>query len=231
MYEEQFAGAYITSPQQAEQNAAVQMRAMGFTDAVVTANGADGGIDVLSSSALAQVKWRGGAVSRPDVQQLFGARGSDFGKALLFFAASDYSQPAVEYADQHSIALFIYHPTGQLEPRNPYAAALLGAAATTGWVGSYGAPLNPAGSSQHRGGAVVHQRSAPPRQGFFRRHWRLIGLVIFTLGTIGALIGTFDPDEARGETHAGNFGNFVVGIGLTVLFWYLHRTHRDRRAQ
>ncbi|MGS2811525.1 restriction endonuclease [Nocardia sp. MW-W600-9] len=113
-------------PQQAEQNAAVQMRAMGFTDAVVTANGADGGIDVLSSSALARVKWRGGAVSRPDVQQLFGARGSEFGKALLFFAASDYSQPAVEYADQHSIALLIYHPTGQVEPRNPYAAALLG---------------------------------------------------------------------------------------------------------
>ncbi|WP_083885590.1 restriction endonuclease [Nocardia thailandica] len=82
--------------------------------------GADGGIDVRSSVALAQVKWRGGAVSRPDVQQLFGAHGSDFGKALLFFAASDYSQPAVEYADRHSIALFVYHPTVQIEPRNPY---------------------------------------------------------------------------------------------------------------
>ncbi|WP_084476151.1 restriction endonuclease [Nocardia ignorata] len=65
---------------------------------VVTANGADGSIDVLSSSALAQVKWRGGAVSRPDVQQFFGTRGNDCGKALLYFAASDYSQPAVGIA-------------------------------------------------------------------------------------------------------------------------------------
>ncbi|MFF5037394.1 restriction endonuclease [Nocardia salmonicida] len=227
MYGEQFAGAYITSPQQAEHNAAVQMRAMGFSDATVTANGADGGIDVRSGTALAQVKWRGGAVSRPDVQQLFGARGSDFGKALLFFAASDYSQPAVEYADQHRIALFVYHPTGQVEPRNLYAASLLGSGG--GWAGTFGAPVNPSNFSQHRA-AMVQQRPAAP-QGFFRRHWRLLGLVVFALGTTGGLIGTFDPDETRGETHAGNFGAFVLCAALTILFWYLYRNHRDRRTQ
>lgn len=116
-------------------------------------------------------------------------------KALLFFAASDYSQPAVEYADQHSISLFVYRPTGQIEPRNPYAATLLGAGG--GWAGAYRAPMSPAGFSQHRG-AMMQQRPVPAQHGFFLRHWRLIGLILFALGSTGGFVGIFDPDETRG---------------------------------
>ncbi len=116
---------YITTPQEAEANAALRMRKLGFTDARVTAGGADGGIDVRSSAALAQVKWRGGMVGRPELQALFGARGSDFSKQLLFFAASGYSQHAVEYADHSQIALFVYEPTGTLVPKNQHATRIL----------------------------------------------------------------------------------------------------------
>lgn len=116
---------YIQTGQDAELNAAQRMRELGFADAQVTAGGADCGIDVHSSTALAQVKWRGGMAGRPELQALFGARGSDFSKQLLFFAASDYSQHAVEYAEHYRIALFVYDPTGTLAPKNQHAALLL----------------------------------------------------------------------------------------------------------
>lgn len=105
------------------------------------------------------------------------------------------------------------------------------AAAAGGGAGFYSAPLNPAGLSRHRGGAAIQPRPAPSQQGFFRRQWRLIGLVIFALGAFGGILGTLDPDETRGETHLGNFGAFVLCTGLTVLFWYLYRTHRDCRTR
>lgn len=116
---------HIHTAQEAEVNAAVRMRELGFVDARVTAAGPDGGIDVSSSRALAQVKWRGGMVGRQDLQALYGARGQDISKKLLFFAASDYSKPAIDYADRNQIALFIYEPIGTLVARNKCAATLV----------------------------------------------------------------------------------------------------------
>lgn len=118
---------YIRTFQDAERNAALRMRDLGFVDAKLTSDGADGGVDVVSVRALAQVKWRGAAVSRDELQKLFGARGSCFDRQLLFFAASEYSKPAVEYANAYAIALFIYEPYGELVPRNPVAAQLASA--------------------------------------------------------------------------------------------------------
>lgn len=106
---------YIITPHQAELNAAAKMREMGYTDAQATTGGSDGGIDVRSSAALAQVKWRGGVVGRPDLQNLYGARGSDTSKALLFFSASGFSKQATEYANQVGIELWVYDPTGAVE--------------------------------------------------------------------------------------------------------------------
>ncbi|MGY0502192.1 HipA domain-containing protein [Nocardia sp. FBN12] len=118
---------YIRTYQEAERNAAARMQELGFVDAEVTAAGADGGVDIRATTALAQVKWRGAAVSRNEVQKLFGARGSAFYKRLLFFAASEYSMHAIAYADEHRIALFIYEPNGALVPRNHTAAELTSA--------------------------------------------------------------------------------------------------------
>lgn len=116
---------YIRTFDQAEQNAALQMRALGYTDARVTPPGADKGIDVLSSTAVAQVKWRGAQVSRPDLHRLYGARGSRHHLDMLFFAASKYSGPAIEYANGVDIALFVYSPTGELDPVNRSAQRMV----------------------------------------------------------------------------------------------------------
>lgn len=102
---------YITTPHEAELNAAEVMRAWGYGDAVATTGGADGGIDVRSSGALAQVKWKGGVTGRPDVQRLYGARGNG-GEQLFFFSASGYSEQAVAYADEVGVGLWTYEPTG-----------------------------------------------------------------------------------------------------------------------
>lgn len=116
---------YIRTFQDAERNAALKMRSMGFVDADVTTYGADGGIDVRADGALAQVKWSGAAVTRDELQKLFGARGCSFTQQLLFFAASAYSKPAVEYANRHGIAIFVYEPHGGLIARNLVAASLI----------------------------------------------------------------------------------------------------------
>ncbi|PPJ02256.1 restriction endonuclease [Nocardia cyriacigeorgica] len=116
---------YIKTFAQAEQNAARQMRALGYTDARVTPPGPDGGIDVLSSTAVAQVKWRGAQVSRPDLHRLYGARGGRHHLDMLFFAASKYSRPAIQYANEVDIALFEYSPTGELDPVNRSAQRII----------------------------------------------------------------------------------------------------------
>ncbi len=107
--------AYITNAHQAELNAAKIMREqLGYIDAHATTGGSDGGIDVRSRRAYAQVKWRGGLAGRPDLQKLVGSRGRETDKALLFFAASGYSKQAVAYAKYMGIALYTYEPTGKI---------------------------------------------------------------------------------------------------------------------
>jgi len=116
---------YITSAEDAEENAAEKMRVMGFTDAQVTGPGPDGGIDVWSRKAVAQVKWRSAQTGRPELQRLYGARGDNHHQKLLFFTASGYSQAAIEYAKSVKIALFTYDPLGELTPHNKRARKLL----------------------------------------------------------------------------------------------------------
>ena len=57
---------------EAEEQAAQHMRSMGFPNPHVTANGSDGGIDVDSSGAIAQVKLHSAPVGRHMIQQLVG---------------------------------------------------------------------------------------------------------------------------------------------------------------
>ncbi|NKR65278.1 hypothetical protein GS491_26650 [Rhodococcus hoagii] len=115
----------IATPYDAEVNAATQMRAMGFTDATVTAAGADGGIDVHASNAVAQVKLHGKPTGRPDLQRLYGARGGNHAKAMLFFTMAGYTTAAVEYADQVEMALFTYSLDGTIRASNRTAIGLL----------------------------------------------------------------------------------------------------------
>lgn len=109
---------YIDTPRKAELNAESKMREWNYVDAKATAVGADAGIDVWSSRALAQVKFEGAVAGRPALQLLVGARKHDESKELFFFSATGYSRQALEYADEMSIALFKYDALGQVTAVN-----------------------------------------------------------------------------------------------------------------
>ncbi len=220
---------YIQTAQDAELNAAQRMRELGFADAQVTAGGADGGIDVHSSTALAQVKWRGGMAGRPELQALFGARGSDFSKQLLFFAASDYSQHAVEYAEHYRIALFVYDPTGTLAPKNRHAALLLN-----------GGHFNLVGRSPQSGLLLQMSNS---KQGFWSRkawpflenvawpfvkvHWRILGAIGFTIGIISGISITVSPDP--GQDRIDGVLTLAACLIGAPIFWWLSLTEYSRK--
>ncbi|MFC9767620.1 restriction endonuclease [Rhodococcus jostii] len=110
---------YITTPEAAERNAAARMRELGYADARVTGRGADGGVDVVSDRAVAQVKQESYQTGRPALQRLYGARGEDRSRDLLFFSAAGYSRQAVAYAGTVGIALFTYDVLGRIAAANP----------------------------------------------------------------------------------------------------------------
>ncbi|TKV28562.1 restriction endonuclease [Arthrobacter sp. NamB2] len=116
----------IRTWQDAEENAAEWMRYMGHPDARVTNGGADGGIDVASQRAVAQVKREAVAAGSPLIQRFYGAAAArgDF-QYKLFFSGSGYSKAAYESAGRLGIALFDYHLDGWIEPANAPAEALL----------------------------------------------------------------------------------------------------------
>lgn len=97
----------ITTPREAELNAAELMRGWGYLDARATPVGADAGIDIWSRQALAEVKFEIKPSGRPYMQKLYGARKG--GKQhLYFFTASGYSQAAIDYANEIGISLYLY---------------------------------------------------------------------------------------------------------------------------
>ena len=115
----------IDTWQKAEQNAAAWMRYWGFKDAKVTQGGADGGVDVRSRRAIAQVKHEAALVGRPVVQRLAGARGSNYDLALFFFSGVGFTRGAIEFADEVDMALFKYSLSGARSPANRSARAFL----------------------------------------------------------------------------------------------------------
>ncbi len=112
--------AVLTDFHQAELNAAKAMRSWGFVDAVATTGGADGGLDVRSARALAQVKWRSGKTGRPEVQQLYGARAAG-NHQLFFFSKSGYTNEARAYAESVGVALFVIDAAGGVVAANRHA--------------------------------------------------------------------------------------------------------------
>lgn len=97
---------------------------LGFLDAVVTPGGVDAGIDVIATSAAAQVKhYTDKLVGAPEIQQ---ARGAAFSvQSVLFYALSGYTPVAVSAATNAHVALFTYSVYGDVEPANELAIDLI----------------------------------------------------------------------------------------------------------
>lgn len=108
--------------QAAEVFAADYLKRAGYSDARTTGRGTDGGVDVRGTGVLAQVKHHAKPVGRPDLQRLYGARGSDM-HALYFFALSGFSPQAIAYAREHNIGLLKYDRFGNAAAVTPVAFA------------------------------------------------------------------------------------------------------------
>lgn len=113
----------IRSARDAELVAAEWMAFMGFTHVQPTAVGADGGVDVVSDEAVAQVKAEMKPVGRPAVQQHHGVA-TALGKQALFFSLAGYSEQARTFAHDQGIALYSFDLQGDPEPVNATARAL-----------------------------------------------------------------------------------------------------------
>ncbi|MGW3938363.1 restriction endonuclease [Streptomyces phaeochromogenes] len=117
----------IREARDAELIAAEWMRYLGFDDAVATIVGTDGGIDVVSARAVAQVKLEGKATGRPVVQQLHGVAVRE-DKIGVFFSAAGYTPQARTWAQTSGTVLFRFDHQGAVEPVNVVAHELLAAA-------------------------------------------------------------------------------------------------------
>ncbi|MEU5525165.1 restriction endonuclease [Streptomyces sp. NPDC047860] len=117
----------IREARDAELIAVEWMRYLGFDDAVATPVGADGGIDVVSTRAVAQVKMEGKPTGRPVVQQLHGVAIHE-DKTGVFFSLAGYTTHARNWAQTSGIVLFRFDHQGAAEPVNAIAHELLAAA-------------------------------------------------------------------------------------------------------
>jgi Restriction endonuclease/Protein of unknown function (DUF2510) len=114
----------IRTPRDAEEAAARYMRYLGFADADVTSEGADGGIDVRSEQAVAQVKAHMTPVGRPDLQKLYGVQTVEKRQGL-FFSLMHYTPNALAWAETVGMPLFRFDMAGQPEPVNAAAKVLV----------------------------------------------------------------------------------------------------------
>ena len=159
----------IRSPDDAEQVAAEWMRHLGFDDARCTAPGTDGGVDVRSRGAVAQVKAQLAPVGRPELQALYGVARSE-GRQPLFFSLMSYTAAALGWADEVGMALFRFDHAGMVEAVNGAGQAMLMAA---GGPGLLLPPAWPVRLSDRAGRAAV----ARERRGLlFAERVALVGL-------------------------------------------------------
>ena len=110
----------LRTPRDAETAARDWMIAWDHFDACLTREGADAGIDVDSSDAVAQVKAQTQPTGRPDVQRLSGVASVE-GKAGYFFSIAGFTDEAQEWAERANIALFSFDLTGEPTPVNQVA--------------------------------------------------------------------------------------------------------------
>lgn len=99
------------------------MRGAGYGDAKATGAGPDGGIDVASRRAVAQVKFEAHQVGRPHLQRFVGAA-VHMDRERLFFTGTGYTSGARQYADEVGVALFTYAVDGSVTPVNSRAEQL-----------------------------------------------------------------------------------------------------------
>ena len=92
---------------QAEHLCAEWLSHLGEENASVTRAGSDGGIDIVSSRCVAQVKNYRGSVGVVPVRELVGVASVD-GRFPVFFTSGQYTRAALQFAEDARVYLFRY---------------------------------------------------------------------------------------------------------------------------
>lgn len=102
------------------------MSYLGASEAVVTPERRDGGVDVRSRDFVAQVKnLQNEQVGVAVVRQLYGVAASEHRRAL-FFSSSGYTRDALAFARENDVALFVVrYREGRLVPHGSLAQQYL----------------------------------------------------------------------------------------------------------
>lgn len=116
----EFQPRLIRSYKDAEIAAADWLKAIGLANVRVTPPGADGGVDVVSDQAVAQVKAEMVPIGRPVVQQVAGIASVDQKHGAVFSLAG-FTQEAATWADVAGVSLFRFDLQGIPEPMNRHA--------------------------------------------------------------------------------------------------------------
>jgi hypothetical protein len=93
--------------EQAERLCAKWLANLGEKDVSVTRAKSDGGVDVISSRCVAQVKNYKGSVGVAPVRELVGVASID-GRFPVFFTSGSYSKAAKQFAEEAKVYLFRY---------------------------------------------------------------------------------------------------------------------------
>ena len=109
---------------EAEAAALKWMRKMDFVGAKLTQGGADGGVDVTSKVAVAQVKAEARPTGRPAVQRIHGVAVS-VGRKALFFSTGGYTAQASKWADEAGVALFVLDEYRRVSPSNVHGQRIV----------------------------------------------------------------------------------------------------------
>ena len=111
----------LSSPRDAELIAQEWMIHWGYEDSRCTPVGADAGVDVDSSRAIAQVKAEMSPTGRPVIQQTYGAAVLHSKQALVFSLAG-FTKEAIAWADQAGVALFSFDLQGVPKSENEHGS-------------------------------------------------------------------------------------------------------------
>lgn len=114
----------IRGHRDAELVAAEWMSYLGFTEIRPSDPGSDGGVDVWSKEAVAQVKAETSRTGRPKIQQHHGVAVSQK-KRPVFFSLAGYTPPALGYAEANGVVLFTFDLQGIPVPANHAAHSIL----------------------------------------------------------------------------------------------------------
>ncbi|MCT7294211.1 restriction endonuclease (plasmid) [Rhodococcus pyridinivorans] len=102
-------GRPLLTWEDAEDFAEDWMRKNGYPDARKTKAGPDGGIDVTSARAVAQVKFFSSKIALHEIQRLSGIAHAE-GKDAIFFSRTGYTKKAKEWGDRHGVRCLTFQP-------------------------------------------------------------------------------------------------------------------------